>query len=112
MSTGLYKYGELGFRDSSSRGHGFTNFAKSIEERDQANLALCKSNIIECINLAKQSMLGINAGHDLNLDNLPHLIECGSVDEVSIGHAIITDALKFGFEDTIMKYIKAVRNNY
>ena len=32
MSTGLYKYGELGFRDSSSRGHGITNFAKSIEE--------------------------------------------------------------------------------
>ncbi|RZO11165.1 MAG: pyridoxine 5'-phosphate synthase [SAR86 cluster bacterium] len=87
-------------------------FAKSLEERDQTNLALCKSNIIECINLAKQSMLGINAGHDLNLDNLPHLIECGSIDEVSIGHAIITDALKFGFEDTIMKYIKAVRNNY
>jgi pyridoxine 5-phosphate synthase len=55
-------------------------------------------------------MLGINAGHDLNLDNLPHLIECGNVDEVSIGHAIITDALKFGFDDTIMKYIKAVRN--
>jgi pyridoxine 5-phosphate synthase len=55
-------------------------------------------------------MLGVNAGHDLNLDNLPHLIECGSVDEVSIGHAIITDALKFGFDDTIMKYIRAVRN--
>jgi len=86
-------------------------FAKSLEESDEANIILCKSSISECINLAKQSMLGINAGHDLNLDNLPHLIECGSVDEVSIGHAIITDALKFGFEDTIMKYIKALRNN-
>jgi len=39
------------------------------------------------------------------------LIECGEVDEVSIGHAIITDALKFGFEDTIIKYIKSLRKN-
>ena len=85
-------------------------FAKFLEEEDHVNLSLCKSNIIECINSAKKSMLGVNAGHDLNLDNLPHLIECGSVDEVSIGHAIITDALKFGFDDTIMKYIRAVRN--
>jgi pyridoxine 5-phosphate synthase len=85
-------------------------FAKFLEEEDHVNLSLCKSNIIECINSAKKSMLGVNAGHDLNLDNLPHLIECGSVDEVSIGHAIITDALKFGFDDTIMKYTRAVRN--
>jgi pyridoxine 5-phosphate synthase len=87
-------------------------FAKFLEDNDLVNFTLCKTNITECINLANQSMLGINAGHDLNLDNLPHLIECGSVDEVSIGHAIIIDALKFGFEDTIMKYIKAVRNNH
>tara|TARA_B100001142_G_scaffold220321_1_gene218517 strand:+ start:4483 stop:5241 length:759 start_codon:yes stop_codon:yes gene_type:complete len=85
-------------------------FARFLEEEDHANLTLCKNNIVECINLAKQSKLGINAGHDLNLDNLPHLKECGNVDEVSIGHAIITDALKFGFDNTIMKYIKAVRN--
>jgi len=84
-------------------------FAKFLEE-DHADLTLCKTNITECINIAKQSKLGINAGHDLNLYNLPHLVECGSVDEVSIGHAIITDALKFGFDDTIIKYIQAVRN--
>ena len=86
-------------------------FAKYLEDKDLVNFKLCKSTIAECINQANKSMLGINAGHDLNLDNLPHLKECGNIDEVSIGHAIITDALKFGFEDTIMKYIKAVRNN-
>ena len=32
LSTGIYKYGKIGFRDSSSRGHGITNFSKSIEE--------------------------------------------------------------------------------
>ena len=60
---------------------------------------------------ANKCNLGINAGHDLNLDNIPHLIECGNIDEVSIGHAIITDALKFGFENTIIKYLDSVRKN-
>ena len=55
---------------------------------------------------AKDLGLGVNAGHDLNLENLPYLKQCGNIDEVSIGHAIMTDALKFGFTDTIMKYIK------
>ena len=81
------------------------------QDSDLVNFQLCKNQISECIQKGNQSNLGINAGHDLNLDNLPHLIECGGVDEVSIGHAIITDALKFGFEDTIMKYISAVRKN-
>ena len=86
-------------------------FAHFLEDSDLVNIQSCKNQISECIQKGNQSNLGINAGHDLNLDNLPHLIECGSVDEVSIGHAIITDALKFGFEDTIMKYITAVRKN-
>ena len=86
-------------------------FAHFLEDSDLVNFQLCKNQISECIQKGNQSNLGINAGHDLNLDNLPHLIECGGVDEVSIGHAIITDALKFGFEDTIMKYISAVRKN-
>ena len=86
-------------------------FAHFLKNEDHINFELCKKEISACINKANKYNLGINAGHDLNLDNLPHLIECGSVDEASIGHAIITDALKFGFEDTIIKYIKAVRNN-
>ena len=85
-------------------------FAKSLEERDQTNLALCKSNIIECINLAKQSMLGINAGHDLNLNNLHYLVKMGNINEVSIGHAIIIDSLHYGFEETILKYLNIIRN--
>ena len=72
---------------------------------------ITKDEIAKCIKKARSLNLGINAGHDLNLNNLPHLIESGNVDEVSIGHAIITDALKFGFEDTIIKYIESVRKN-
>lgn len=56
-------------------------------------------------NLAHELGLGINAGHDLSLENLkffkeaiPHLAE------VSIGHALISDALYFGLENTIQRY--------
>tara|TARA_B100001250_G_scaffold374102_1_gene360690 strand:- start:7217 stop:7972 length:756 start_codon:yes stop_codon:yes gene_type:complete len=84
-------------------------FANYLSAEDFINFNSCKSDITKCINVARESKLGINAGHDINLDNLPHLIECGKVDEVSIGHAIITDALKFGFEDTIIKYIDSIR---
>ncbi len=53
--------------------------------------------------------LGVNAGHDLNLDNLPMLIEhCPQIQEVSIGHALIADALERGLEATVHAYIAAI----
>jgi pyridoxine 5-phosphate synthase len=52
--------------------------------------------------------LGVNAGHDLNLDNLPHLVrQIPDILEVSIGHALIGDALEFGMAETVRRYIKA-----
>ncbi len=49
--------------------------------------------------------LGINAGHDLNLDNLEYFsANIPNLDEVSIGHALISDALYLGLETTIQKY--------
>ncbi len=54
---------------------------------------------------AKESGLGINAGHDLNLQNLRYLSEnIPYLDEVSIGHALISDALYLGLENTIQMY--------
>jgi pyridoxine 5-phosphate synthase len=52
--------------------------------------------------------LGVNAGHDLNLMNLgPFLRVAPNVLEVSIGHALIADALEFGLAETVRKYIDA-----
>ena len=49
--------------------------------------------------------LGINAGHDLNLDNLNYFYEnIPDLAEVSIGHALISDALHFGLENTVQLY--------
>jgi len=54
--------------------------------------------------------LEINAGHDLNLDNLKFLVtRIPSIKEVSIGHALIADALYFGLENTIKKYLDCLR---
>ena len=52
--------------------------------------------------------LGVNAGHDLNLHNLaPFLRKVPNVLEVSIGHALIADALEFGLADTVRRYRRA-----
>ncbi|MBR6649515.1 MAG: pyridoxine 5'-phosphate synthase, partial [Bacteroidaceae bacterium] len=49
--------------------------------------------------------IGLNAGHDLSLKNLAYFIEnIPCVDEVSIGHALICDALYMGLKDTISAY--------
>lgn len=52
--------------------------------------------------------LEVNAGHDLNLDNLPRLArDIPEIDEVSIGHALIADALYLGLGETVRRYVRA-----
>jgi pyridoxine 5-phosphate synthase len=54
---------------------------------------------------ADEMEIGLNAGHDLNLDNLKYFKDhVSNLLEVSIGHALISDALYFGLENTIMMY--------
>ena len=61
--------------------------------------------------LAHQLGMGINAGHDLDRHNLPYLIQqIPEIDEVSIGHALISDALYLGLENTIQIYKRALLN--
>ena len=58
---------------------------------------------------ARAAGLGLNAGHDLNLDNLAYFIRTIPwTDEVSIGHAIICDALYMGLEKTIKEYLARI----
>lgn len=66
---------------------------------------------VEAAERAHQLGLGINAGHDLDLDNLSYLkTEIPYLAEVSIGHALICDALYLGFENTIQLYLKALQS--
>lgn len=65
---------------------------------------------IKAAEAALQVGLGLNAGHDLNLDNLNYFARnIPGLLEVSIGHALICDALYFGLENTIQMYLRQLR---
>jgi len=65
---------------------------------------------VAAANAAKAVGLGLNAGHDLNLDNLQYFAQTiPNLLEVSIGHALIADALYYGLENTIQMYLKQLK---
>ena len=75
-----------------------------------ANRDKAVANFIEAAKVAKQAGLGVNAGHDLDLNNLRFLKTCIPwLEEVSIGHALISDALYFGLENTIQLYLRELK---
>ena len=74
-----------------------------------ANYKINKENavkpFVEAANLAKKLGLSVNAGHDLNLENLKYFAQqIPFLKEVSIGHALISDALYLGLSETIKRY--------
>src|SRR5256885_1115964 len=63
----------------------------------------------EAARAAQRSRLGVNAGHDLSLRNLPvFLRSVPKVLEVSIGHALISDALELGLAEAVRRYLEAI----
>ena len=65
---------------------------------------------VESARAALASGLGVNAGHDLNLDNLSTFISTvPGVSEVSIGHALIAEALEHGYAATVKAYLAALQ---
>lgn len=86
-------------------------YTESYAKNYVANPSAAIKDFIQTANEAKKFGLGINAGHDLNLKNLRYFAQ--NIDhllEVSIGHALITDALYFGIENTIQLYLKQLKN--
>ena len=70
----------------------------------------CRRSYLDATRCAVEIGLGVNAGHDLNLDNLAAFIAIGNIDEVSIGHALIADALEYGLSESVRKYLEAIAN--
>ena len=68
---------------------------------------------LESATHARKIGLGVNAGHDLNLVNLSYFSKelYGLLDEVSIGHALIADALYLGLHNTIQQYLNCLNPN-
>lgn len=66
---------------------------------------------IRAANAAHEAGLGLNAGHDLNLQNLAFFHQnIPWLDEVSIGHALISDALYYGIKETIRLYLQQLKS--
>ena len=77
------------------------SYAKHFHSGKEAAIA----PFIDAARAAQHAGLGINAGHDLNLDNLAYFAQhIPGLLEVSIGHALISDAIYFGLENTVMMY--------
>lgn len=71
------------------------------------NPAAAVAAYTEAARAAQELGIGLNAGHDLNLDNLRYFREhCPGLLEVSIGHALICDALYYGLANTIRMYLQ------
>lgn len=65
---------------------------------------------VECARHCRTLGLGINAGHDLSLENLHFFAQqIPTLDEVSIGHALISDALRMGLHPTIQHYLNCLQ---
>ena len=68
----------------------------------------CRETYARAARYAGELGLGVNAGHDLNLDNLAAFIAIGGIAEVSIGHALIADALEMGLSTAVRRYRDAI----
>ncbi|HET7717097.1 MAG TPA: pyridoxine 5'-phosphate synthase, partial [Bauldia sp.] len=67
--------------------------------------------VVAAGNAARAAGIGLNAGHDLTLDNLPPLVAAlPHLAEVSIGHAVVADALIYGMAETVRRYRAACGN--
>ena len=75
-----------------------------------ASRELAIAPYLETARAAREAGLGLNAGHDLSLENLAWFIRTIPwTDEVSIGHALISDALYLGMEKTVAAYLSEIR---
>ncbi len=80
-------------------------YTASYAKQFKSNPASAIADFVSAAALAKNLGLGINAGHDLDMDNLNYLVQqIPYIDEVSIGHALVCDALYYGLENTIQLY--------
>jgi pyridoxine 5-phosphate synthase len=77
--------------------------------RGTADEAPVLAGFVAAAQAALNAGLGVNAGHDLNRDNLtPFLRAVPGVQEVSIGHALVSDALELGLAETVREYLRCI----
>lgn len=84
-------------------------YTKPYADRYPTDCEAAVAPFVEAALAARKSGLGVNAGHDLNLENLAFFHErIPFLNEVSIGHALICDALYLGLKETVARYKKCL----
>ena len=85
-------------------------YTESYADNFSKNRGKAIAPFIQAAAVANSVGLGLNAGHDLNLENLKYFAQnIPGLLEVSIGHALISDALYYGLENTIQLYLRELR---
>lgn len=81
-------------------------WASAFGKPEQASVF---GHFAQAAHVAQEAGLGVNAGHDLTLENLPSFLKIPGILEVSIGHALTADALELGFEAAVRTYLRITR---
>lgn len=86
-------------------------YTAAYAEQYSSNREMAIEPYLRTAERVRELGLGLNAGHDLSLENLRYYLQTIPwTDEVSIGHALICDALYYGLETTITKYLECTLN--
>lgn len=93
--------------------HRIELYTESYAKNYKANKVTAIAPFIAAADEATKQGLGINAGHDLSLENLAYFVSnIKGLEEVSIGHALISDALYFGLENTVKMYLREIKKGF
>ena len=84
-------------------------YAAVFSHRQSSDFEAVHHRYLEAANTAREIGLGVNAGHDLNLQNLAKFLEIPDILEVSIGHAFITDSLLMGMGECTKAYLNTIK---
>ena len=87
------------------------DYAKNYKQHKNSAI----KNYLEVTDYLKREFpqISLNAGHDLNLDNLDYILEnIPAIKEVSIGHALVCDSIDFGLKETIKKYKRITQQKH
>ena len=101
---------ELYTESYASKYHAILCSSPKLGEVEAKRTEECVRPFVEAAKVARDCGLGLNAGHDLSLENLAYFRQqIPWLDEVSIGHALISDSLYLGIEETIHRYLDCLK---
>ncbi len=95
--------------DDNSKSISLDTITKDLTPRAD-NLRHCLQKYQDCAKLITANKILVHAGHDLNVQNLPLLLQMiPNIHEVSIGHALIADSIFHGLKNTVQSYLQQIR---